>query len=983
MANIISLVSFGIILAFLLIGFFVGLIRGVKRSAVHIAFVLVSIIISLLITKPIINAILGISINIGGESVTISNYIINLINENFIDLSNFDSASAFIQGLPSAVASPIVFMLVMILVYFVIDIIYLIFARIVFGKKKKDLAKHKAHRWAGGLVGVVEACLFTFVLFAPITSLTNTYAEIAIESAVVTATESSTITLQEEETDSDHLQTISEIMNSDALSSVNEMINAFNNSAIGKLCSIASLDDKIFDSLASVKVNGQKVYLRSEIVTIANVYDSFVNFYNNYVDGNYSELDFSELKTALTQFINNGLFKAVLADTIKDVVVNFEDLSNQFNINLSDEINTIISNLKTVFSAEGFDAYTYISHDLLKILDVADIVVSNIGIQNIIELNLDINDVLTFATENEQALSTVLTSFAELNLLSDNLTEILNYANNMLSSLVVGDGSTTISINTDITIDEFKNTITALIGGENSIIYQLSSLNSQYNILSILDSENLLEDLIDIEGLDSALVQFGALLDDLTEIALFNYEDNGQQVNTIENIISLSGISLLGDTFDYNGVTYNLNSYEAFFSYISEPIKLVIDSGLTDLIYGDANFNDIIDNIANSISNLGTNFLSDLLMPFYYLENANIGGQSFKDMIFGTISESLTDSLSSFVTLPSSTNKDDYDSWDSAFCSVAELIDILNTGEITLDGTTTTYLKYLFSGTDIDYLTLIKSMNGDSNETLSKLLNTIFSNAMFEPLNNTLFSTIDSSVSDFTKVEFETSYSGIYTNENTRKNYITAITSIISNLDDISGENLSGDDLSNQLLAMGALLDILKDSANNGVFDELFNNLIWYLTNDVANVEYKDLYQTTTSFDYYEQVKNYLDAKNEEYVNGYYSIDYSSKMQSIADCIDFGSSIIESLTDINWSNNEEIIQFVSELADIVNDLTDAEETISTATDLIKMVLDENTLSDIKDKEDEVSSAIDNCESLSEDIKGLLKDLFGIASTSND
>ena len=157
----------------LLIGFFIGLGRGIKRSSTHIVFAVASIIIAFFITAPITNAIMEVNINVDGSLVSIKDYIIQMISQNMFDLSNFDSASAFIQNLPSAILNPIVFMVIMVLVYFLMDIIYLVVARVSFGTKRKDFSSHKPHRLSGAFVGLVESFLFVFVLFAPLTSLTT------------------------------------------------------------------------------------------------------------------------------------------------------------------------------------------------------------------------------------------------------------------------------------------------------------------------------------------------------------------------------------------------------------------------------------------------------------------------------------------------------------------------------------------------------------------------------------------------------------------------------------------------------------------------------------------------------------------------------------------------------------------------------------------------------------------------------------------
>ena len=172
----------GLLLISLLIGFLTGIIRGVKRSALHILFLVVSIVASFFLTGVVTKALLGISIGaVDGVPTTIEGLLLSYISKAF-PVSEFSSLDEFSKKLPTAVASPIVFLILSILVYFVFDILYLIISRIALGKKKKDFAKHKPYRAFGGVIGMIEGLLFIFILFAPITSLTKTYEKLATSS---------------------------------------------------------------------------------------------------------------------------------------------------------------------------------------------------------------------------------------------------------------------------------------------------------------------------------------------------------------------------------------------------------------------------------------------------------------------------------------------------------------------------------------------------------------------------------------------------------------------------------------------------------------------------------------------------------------------------------------------------------------------------------------------------------------------------------
>lgn len=978
MSGIIYGASIAIIVLFLTIGFFVGLIRGVKRSAVHIAFVLVSIIVAFFITRPIVNAVLGININIDGSVMPISEYILSMVNENVMDLSNFDSASALIQGLPAAIASPIVFMVLMILVYFVIDIIYLIVARIIFGSKKKDFENHKAHRLPGGVVGIIEACLFTFVLFAPITSLTTTYSEIV--------SQSTTTQVSNQQEDKVYLQTIGDIASQNMPSEVSEIITSFNNSAIGRVCSIGGIDDKIFDGLSSFEVNDEKIHIREELMSIADTYDSFVVFYNTVVDENYSDLDFSTVKGAMTHVIQNGLFKAVIADTIGDFVVNFNQINTDLNIEMPEITKEIIETLQSRFSSEDFDAYNYISNDLLVMLNIADTVISNNSLEEIINLDTgNISAILQFASDYNGMLSSSLKSFADLNLVKDTLSIILEYANESLEPNFENDKGLIVGLNANISNEEFKNTISTLFDGDNSIISQIKSLNDQYDILSILNSEDILDTILNLNGIDTALTQFGAVMDDFNGLSLFNYIDSSTQnnIHSFENILIITGIDVLGDEVYVKSedelITQSLGTYEEFFTYISAPIKTIIDSNLVDLLDENVNFDDIIDVLASAISGENENdknlyFLADILMPFYELDQASFGGQSLKDLVFTNVVNILDENLSEYIDLSTTADTDNYQTWEDRLVSVASLIDSLNSGEMPAEGQgTVTYLKYLLSSNP-NYLDLITTMNNDG--TISELLNNIFGNSMYQPLNAKLFATIDEQIGQFTTVEFTTNIDNLSTNKDS---YINVITSLISYIDE---ELFESDDLTIKLTAIGEILNILKTSAQNDVFDEVFANLIWYIAGDVIDDENSELYlNKTTPFEYADKVKEYFDAENQ--ANGYFGIDYLAEVEDLVDFIELGNQLVENLQQVDLSTDAGRQQFIQSLDQTIQSLGDnAQSIVDTAVDLVTVVLNDEQLDKVQEYGQDVADAINSYVSesgaMTDDIKNSLLQLFGIS-----
>lgn len=979
MSDIIFGVSLGLIVFFILIGFLVGLIRGVKRSAVHIAFVVVSILVAFFITRPVVNLVLGIVIDIDGSMMTFSDYILSMINENIVDLSNFDSASAFIRTLPSAVASPIIFMILMIFVYFVIDIIYLIIARIAFGRKKEDLDEHKAHRLPGGLVGIVEASLFVFVLFAPITSLTTTYSEIVGQSSV------SAVQI-DAQTENKYLQTIGDIVYENIPNEVDDAIESFNKSIIGRMCSIGGINNFLFDELSNIKVDGQKIHIREEIVTIADSYDSFVMLYNNIIDKNYEELDFTSFKNSLTFVIENNLFKTVLSNTISDLVINFDKLSGNITNNLPELVKSIITTLQERFSLQDFNAYNYLSNDLLKVLDIADSIISSEKLSTLINFDIENEDVagiLNMLADNTDILSSAMIDFSDLNIVKDTLSILLDYCNQNIQPKFENEQGLTVALNSNISSAEFKNTIVTLFQGENSILSKINDLQKKYNILNILETENVLDFIFSIENLDTVLTQLGKILDDLNGLELLNCIDSetDEQIKSFENLLKISGIDVLGDTVRNDGGDESkvLASYEEFFNYISTPIKKITEANLIELIDENVDFDLIIDTLTSAISGeveeeKDLYFLADILMPFYELDQASFADQSLKDLVFVSVTDLLKENLRDVLDLSTTAETENYQTWEDRLVSVSTIIDILNSGSMTTsEGQgNLTYLKYLLSE-NVDYFELVKEMNTD--DTIKKLLNIVFTNSMYQPLNAQIFSTIDNQIGKFTTVYVTTNIDNLYTEKDS---YIDLITSIISYLDEGSFES---NDLTTKLTAIGKILNQLKTYAQSGVMNEVFANLIWYMTGDVIDEVNAERYiGQTTPFEYADKVKEYLNA--DSLVDGYYGIDYLAEVEGLVDFIELGNKIVESLDQVDLSTATGRLQFVQDLDKTVQSLGDnAQEIVDTAVEIADVVLSDEQLNKIQAQREDIISSITDYVSdsgaLTDEIKSSLLELFGL------
>ena len=884
--------SIALIVLVLLCGFLTGFYRGLKRSSLHVLFAVVSVVVAFFITKPITNAILGININVDGSLISIGDYIVQLVSQNLVDLSYFDTASTFIQQLPMAILNPIIFLIILLLVYLVMDIIYLIVARVSFGTKKADFEKHKPWRWPSGAIGLCEAFLFMIVLFAPITSLTYTYEEIM--------TSPTTAEYVSPEGDN-YLKTIKEYSSSALPETVNEVILSFNDSAIGVICSAGGFDDAMFDGLSSFSIDGESVGARGELVNLAHTYDEFVVVYNDIMSEDYTNLNITNLKNNLTTLIQNNLFKKVITDTVQDFIVNYDALKLELGItNVPPELEEVIDFMQDKFQDPNFSLYDYISNDLITALDVADNVISDDIMDKFSSLDTsNISAVINFALDEQTLIQTSLNSLLTLNTVSDVMPQLLELASTYLQESFPNEEGIAVGLNTSVNSTDLTSVVSSVFKILNDVDVINEANNNQ--LFEIFNSENILESILGLNDVEAVIDGMGGILDEASSLSIFNYTSGDEPINSFNNVLKIMGIDVLGDEVLANSTIVDgslvsdemttINSYTAFFNHIKEPVLTIINSGLTDILNEEVDANAVIEILTEQVE-LNPNFVADLLMPFYELDKATISGSSLKAMVFDNVKNMLEENLNGFITFEET--EDNYVNWYNNLASIGELLSVMSDGNIQVEENSYTYLEYLMQENqeNVDYLTLIENMQTDGN--VSALLNVVFNNNMYNPLNDQLFSTFDSMLEEITKVnpQSEAYKTNLQANADL---YVSTINTLIETLlsSDMQSENLQ-----DKLLPIGRALDTLKVSAKNNVLNEIFVNIIWYLTGDVIgdNPIYAD---QTPNHDFTDEIKAQIGIAEDEIDTGYYEVkSYEEIMQQVLEVVDFAGNLSEALDSV-------------------------------------------------------------------------------------
>lgn len=911
MADIIMWVSIGILALFLIIGLVSGLVRGLKRSSLHLLFLVISFVIAFFITKPVTTAILGIKIPIEGQEYTLSEFIISSVQSSF-DITQLESATEFLNKLPNAIVSPIMFILLALVVFFVFDIIYLIIARLSFGKKKEDFKKAKPYRAYGGVIGLVEGFLFLFVLFAPLTSLTKTYQEIA----QLPPAETQTLVLNANEetadgttdTQSQKMKSVAETLKDMVPAEVSEAIFAYNDSVVGKIAGAGGLDNALFDGLSNFEMDGEKIEFRKEILSATDVYDDFVVVYNSAIDKNYTSIDLIDLKTKLETFLNNGLFKTVISDTVNEIVVKFDTLKDQLNLqDLPQYVLDIIEDLNVRFSAEGFDTYEYLKHDILSIVDVADKVFKSDLINQFESIqNSDdmLVDVLNLVDRNSLTIKDIAQNVLKLNIVSDTFDTIGKIASDKIAESMQNDQGLEIALNTNIAdkeqmIDEVLQAVDDFI-----------SINEKVDISAMMKAENPIEYLTNIDDLDGVLTQLGNTLDSVRNLEILVLPADGEtrpnDVYVLDNILTLNNFNLLGDEVyltPEDETTTKLDTYTKLLNFVKVPILELQKLNITN-IGENMDFDVLLDGV---LSGLETNkdLLSDMLLPIYQLNVLDLN-EMFNQIVDQLGSEENTNGMINLTKVKeeaATAPKNGIMVWDEELGYIGEVLVSLNKGSVGAENET--YLDALLSG-NVEMTDVLNAMIEDG--AISATLNPVFSALAFEGLTNQIFDMIDESINGITGVKPNTVNN--LTNLKAEKDEVIEI---ISNL---LGIVTSDNELT--LKQLGNILDQLKvnaynDGAKDGVFNEVFANLIWYMTGE--NLTGNSSYDAEPVNDFFKDVKAYLEVSD---ANGYYTYEsYEATFEELDGVIDFATTLSETITgkELTLENAEEFIQSIKSAID--------------------------------------------------------------------
>lgn len=964
MASAITWISISILVLFLGVGFCVGLFRGLKRSAFSAIFMVLSLVLAYFITKPITNAILGASLTVDGTKYTISSYIMEAIQSSF-NLSNLPTAKGFVSNLPAAIVSPIIFMLLGIVCSGIFSLIAMIFNRICFGKRKNDFEKHKPYRAYGALVGLVQGLILLVFVFAPITSLTNTYDKICAN-----ATTAQVQALSDSQ--AKNLNTIGDEMGKALPKSVREAIEAFNKGPVAKISGFGGVNNMMFDGMANFKVEGQKISLRKELITTTNTYDQFVVVYNNIQNKTYSNIDTSKVKMALEDFMEMGIFKKVVVETVKDIVNDFDQIMQDLKIsNISDDVKEIVEKLKTSFETE--DVYNYLKHDILKLVDVVDGLFAK-GVVSSFQNATDKTfiGILDTIKNKNTTIKKIAKDALSLNIVKDGISVFGKYANKEFSKVFENDKGLEFGLNLDVEntdklVDDFMDALDDFL-----------SLNDKIDLSKLIEGENVVDMISSVNDIDGTLIQIGQTFDKMKNLEILTLPvvegERSEKVFVFDNILKMYDINLLEEEV-YLTVSAQekttLSTYESFFTYLAEPIDLAVEFEFTKLDGEDMTMETVLDNLVVGLA-VEEDIISKIMIPFYQIKALEL-----KSLVFDSTIDYLNSQAGDLVNFDKLdetglTDKQKVELWDGQFKIFGNALSQMSDGTITTQELgEQTYVKYLLSENP-DFELLLKEMINDNK--LKSCLDPIFEGIIFEDLTAKMFDEIDNIIgsSDFTGVKPATDLTNL---RDTKTEIIEIIETLLDTV--LNAEEIS-------YAEIGSILDILKENAYNngakdGVFNNIFANIIWYMTGDVLNaVDYSGKTPHENSAD----IKAYLAVSAND---DYYSINFAEELAEIEKAVDFADKLSTALEGKTLASAEDVQAYVDAVSGVIEEMStsNTDQQLADVINSAKTLLENRgeTLLEEQDKTNyavAINEAIDTEFDGREELKNALISLFDVA-----
>lgn len=606
----------------LVVGFLQGFFRGVKRSALEFGITIAGVIIAGLITPVVTNALLGITVNVDGQSQSLNTFFVNMISQDesiAAVIESSPSLEAFLTSLPQVLLCAVVYLVLNLVMRLICYIVYKIIAVISFKSKKKEKALGlKRNKWVGGAIGTLKAFVLALVICMPLTSLVK-----LVDNNVGILTASAATIEEGDQPAQSSEPVVPEV--------VTNIVSGVNSSFFGVLNGAVGLDDFIFDNISKFDMNDETVYVRRDVLNYLEIYKTVSNIVGSDLES-ISSIDWDEMDEIYKQATEGTLYNAVVLNVVSELVENYNVLINAFP-QLEDfseifrYVSVGINNLE--------NPADYFKNDIDKVYSMVSTLARDGYIDEVRSGNLNAEDaVATLANNYSSQLLQVLEDLTSINLLHDAFSPTLDYALSMLDESEITNILK--SMNTSISDwPELKNELYSMFTnfGQLSNMFKAQNLSITGVLENFTDVLSLSESSID--GIFNKLGQMLDLVDNM-EIAKDN--TGAKLLPKVLESLGLGDGNLL-NVQPVEGEDGEITNYEDFFGFLSMPVKEIIGLDLQDALQnGNVDMNVVLKKIAGNITvtisasgeRTYSETIGNIVLPIYRIT-------ALHDMLFGPV----------------------------------------------------------------------------------------------------------------------------------------------------------------------------------------------------------------------------------------------------------------------------------------------------------------------------------------------------------
>lgn len=841
------------------IGFLIGLWRGWKRSLLNFGCSIIGMIVAIFVTKPITTAILGIEVTSGGVRTSLSGLIVKELQKNE-DINLMMNANAnfkqFIYGLPSALASTIVFVAVSAVVALLAYTIY----RIACIGVKYRPAERK-HRLVGAGVGAVKMLILSSIALMPLTSLIGLTSD-------MTERESFVVSAQAENQTGSPYGYIGEYIPEQAIVAV----RGVNDSLLSKICGLGGMDDKLFDFYGQVKVDDKQVLVREEVPAYYEVL-AFKYDIEHTTNLSFSNVNYEKLGKVVDKVVESPLFTKVVSSTLADMIINYEDYS--FMAGLKDEYGKILDNIGSSLSAiesAGGNVSEYFAHDIKTAVEIFKTMGANGVIDDIKALENKNADSIIETLENESvkegkltnkdSFDSAVSSFFKMNTVRDSIAEILKkYSKDLINGL------DEIGVDTSAWTDENWGKQAVDIS---KFVKSYADLVKDVKFADIIADATILLDSNKDYDILGVMANLGSLIDNARSIELLRTSDNTPIFDKLltDNNIVLPDKS--AEIKNASGEKVTISNYTDLFGFVAPSLEKLKSSGMYNVITGEGDKVKGIANIISIQSETGTypnkDILKEIILPLNQVEPTK-----------SLIMDSLTSSLGSgFINL---SGLNTYDEWDKDLGYISSLLIVLNTDKMP-DGVTTYLDKVLDNKIDEVFDNL-------ADEQVDGIIKPILYAKATTTLKNDIMSQIAQECNSLTGASDTISLAGVTLENGNPDDQANEICVVMKSLIALRGESgnlkdMNEDKVKTMLISLQAngYRTIINTSlTSEGAFKGIFGSVMNKFTSELA--EYDSACEAKYGKSTVEKIEDMCGEQNYLQTSNYGKIDFGKVFENI------------------------------------------------------------------------------------------------------